>query len=285
MNVDYVGNGKVVLIAGGDKVYTDIAARFVGSERSLDDIIASPYDKEIVKNILNSGHYAATEFDNFIFGVEGYSRVTEIQLVRKRIAEYLIKTGRKEKHGKRSFDMIIPESIADFKAMINISTDHIMSPNWRNKIINQFPDLKNDPLMMEFDILDLMRFTEDWYNQGIDAGYKEEDLRYGKQQATEFKAIFSMNAHGLMDWFKVRLCMNAQEEIRDLATKTYKICMDVAPDLFAKAGPNCKFFGYCPEGEYQNPRCKGKIHTKEEVFNIVAEHDRQEKDIVTSIVG
>ena len=34
------------------------------------------------------------EFDFFLFGVEGYSRVTEVQLVRKRLASYLIKSGR-----------------------------------------------------------------------------------------------------------------------------------------------------------------------------------------------
>ena len=92
----YTGNGKVLLLAGGGKIFTDIAARFVRSERSLDDIVASPYSRQIVENILSSGHRAALEFDFFLFGVEGYSRVTEVQLVRKRMASYLIKSGRAE---------------------------------------------------------------------------------------------------------------------------------------------------------------------------------------------
>ena len=96
----YTGQGQVVLIAGGGRIYTDIAARFVASERSLDDIIASPYSAKIVKNILASGHLAAVEFDYFLFGVAGYSRVTETQLVRKRLASYLIKSGRTELQGK-----------------------------------------------------------------------------------------------------------------------------------------------------------------------------------------
>ena len=102
MNKQNVGDGKVVLISGGGKIYTDIAARFVRSEKSLDEIIGSEYDKSIVQNIMNSGHKAAVEFDYFIFGVEGYSRVTEVQLVRKRIASYMIKTGRANKNGKRN---------------------------------------------------------------------------------------------------------------------------------------------------------------------------------------
>ena len=55
----FTGQGRVVLLAGGGRIYTDIAARFVRSERSLDEIIASPYSKRIVDNILNSGHGAA----------------------------------------------------------------------------------------------------------------------------------------------------------------------------------------------------------------------------------
>ncbi len=85
------GQGKLVLLAGGGRFYTDIATRFVRSERSLDEIAASPYSKKFVENILNSGHVAALEFGFFLFGAEGYSRVAEVQLVRKRLASYLIK--------------------------------------------------------------------------------------------------------------------------------------------------------------------------------------------------
>ena len=92
MNVKRVGEGTVVLIAGGGRVYTDVAARFTRSERSLTEILASPYNEKLVRTIVDKGHLAATEFDYFLFGVEGYSRVTEVQLVRKRMANYLIKS-------------------------------------------------------------------------------------------------------------------------------------------------------------------------------------------------
>ena len=95
-----VGDGKVVLIAGGGEIYTDLAGRFVGSTRNLEDIIASDYNKKIVENIISAGHEAALEFDYFIFGVEGYSRVAEAQLIRKRLASYMIKSGRIEKGGE-----------------------------------------------------------------------------------------------------------------------------------------------------------------------------------------
>ena len=120
----YTGNGKVVLLAGGGKIYTDIAARFVRSERSLEEIVASPYSRQIVRNILESGHRAALEFDFFLFGVEGYSRVTETQLVRKRLASYLIKSGRAELGGKRRFSVVYPASVRDFGAEVTLPDGH-----------------------------------------------------------------------------------------------------------------------------------------------------------------
>ena len=228
MRIRHTGEGKVVLIAGGDKIYTDIAARFVRSERELDDIISSPYDKHIVQNIIRSGHLAAMEFDYYLFGVEGYSRVTETQLVRKRMASYLIKSGRCDLHGKREFDIVYPKSLDELSVTMEDGT--ILTPAI------------------------LAKYMEYFYNAGLKLNYPEEDLRYFKPQATVFKGIIGMNA---------------QHEIRDMANKMLKLCRQVSPDLFADAGPNCKVLGYCPENDYQNVKCKGKILTKDEALKIL----------------
>ena len=249
MRIRHVGEGKVVLIAGGDKIYTDIAARFVRSERALEDIIGSEYDKNIVKNILSSNHLAATEFDYFIFGVEGYSRVTETQLVRKRMASYLIKSGRAELHGKREFDVTYPEGLDSLVLKTHVGSEAI-----------------------EITVKKLLKWSEELYDAGLRQGYKEEDLRYFKAQATSFKAIIGMNAHALRDFFRVRTCKNAQREIRDLATKMMALCKQTAPDLFKDAGPSCVTLGYCPENKYQNEQCKGKILTKDEALQILQEY-------------
>ena len=233
MNIQTVGNGTVVLIAGGGKVYTDVAARFTRSEKSLGEIIASPYNASLVRSIVEKGHLAATEFDYFLFGVEGYARVTEVQLVRKRLASYLIKSGRVDKHGKRSFDVVLPEDVLPHAAECTL------------------PDGAKVTLTAE----DLLRMTEEWYDAGVAAGYREEDLRYLKPQATEFKALVGMNAHALLDWFKIRCCKNAQAEIRDMAWKMLRLCKEASPALFEDAGPSCVQLGYCPENDFQNAAC------------------------------
>lgn len=254
INEHFTGQGEVLLLAGGGKIYTDIAARFVASERELADIVASPYSRSIVQNILKSGHRAALEFDYFLFGVAGFSRVTEVQLVRKRLASYLIKSGRAELGGKRQYSVVYPEKIAQFSASVTLPDGHTTILSGR-------------------DLADLGR---QWYEKGLEQGLPEEDLRYLKPQATEFKAIIGMNAHALLDWFAIRLCRNAQHEIRDLASKMCKLCREAAPDLFVEAGPSCVQLGYCPENALQNKACRGKILTKDVALTILKQQGRHQ---------
>lgn len=293
INKTYVGEGKVVLIAGGGKIYTDIAARFCNSNKDLDDIIGSPYNKKIVRNIVESGHLAATEFDNYIFGIEGYSRVTEAQLIRKRLASYLVKSGRQDKDGKRTFDVALPKSVEEFMYTheLNIN-DLYIDPEFSVPLKRLIPsNLKG--LIPRMEIMspndlsiytrlssdDILEILDGWYNEGVDRGVAEEDLRYMKPQATEFKAIVSMNAHALRDWFKIRLCLNAQREIRDLAFKMRKLVNEASPDLFEDAGPSCEVLGYCPENDRMHPNCirAGRYYTQKDALEILKNHSSMNK--------
>lgn len=252
MEIRQVGDGRVVLLAGGGKVYADTAARFCRSEKSLDELAGAPHDVELVRRIVQSGHEAALEFDFFIFGVEGYSRVCETQLVRKRMASYLIKSGRVDKHGKRKFSVVLPKSLKG-KAFA-VRTE------------------QGTTLLTATQACDILR---QWYAQGVKDGIPEEDLRYLKPQATEFKGVIGMNAHALRDWFKIRLCNRAQAEIRDMARKMFKLCKEAAPELFEGAGPSCAVLGYCPEME-QCQQMKGRMPTKAQAMEALKALREQE---------
>jgi thymidylate synthase (FAD) len=130
-----------------------------------------------------------------------------------------------------------------------------------------------DTLSLQVDARLLATLAEQWYDQGLAMGAAEEDLRYMKPQATEFKAIIGMNAHALLDWFAIRCCNNAQSEIRDLATKMLQLCKKAAPDLFRDAGPSCLQLGYCPEDTAQNARC-GHMLTRQEALKILKKHKK-----------
>ncbi len=225
MKKRYVGEGKVELIAGGGKIYTDIAARFIKSERSLEEIIATPYSRELVRKIVESGHKAAIEFDFFIFGIEGYSRVTEVQLVRKRLASYMIKTGRADKAGKRLFEMVIPKQIEETSSKYLLPVHSIFTGDGTS-IEKYLPEGEtNVYLNINADLI--MNMIEDWYQKGSEDGLPEEELRYLKPQATSFRALIGMNAHALTDWFAIRCCKNAQTEIRDWLIKCWRYAREL----------------------------------------------------------
>lgn len=284
VQTSYVGQGEVKLIAGGGKIYTDIAARFVRSEKDLDSIISADYNPEIVKNVIRSGHLAATEFDLFIFGVSGYSRVCEVQLVRKRLASYLIKSGRAELNGKRAYKVTIPKGIAQAEVPYTIPCSGYLRQVFDSDTGTSYTEIGDDvEIYLNPQVLNDM--ISHWYNGCLEKGYPEEDLRYMKPQATQWQGIVAMNRHALSDWLKIRLCKRAQAEIRDLATKMFKLAKEAAPDLMIDVGPSCVHYGYCPEGQYQHPDCKGKVYTKEEALAILKENRELDKSVKAMCSG
>lgn len=273
-NIIECGKGMKVKLVGvmPRESYTDIAGQFTRTEKGLDDILAMPYNEKLVTKIVNMGHLAATEFDYFIFAVEGLSRVTEVQLVRKRLASYLIKSGRPNKSGKRSYDVIKPKSLDGFYASIKINPARVLINDSENlERITGF----GSSAVIDVTFEDLIDMLEQFYEQGVKQGLPEEDLRYTKPQGTEFKGLIGMNAHALLDWFKIRCCLNAQHEIRGLANSMLRLAKEHSPALFKNAGASCKVLGYCPENEFQHEKCKGKVLTHTEVLELIKEHKRK----------
>ena len=75
-----------------------------------------------------------------------------------------------------------------------------------------------------------------------------EDARFVLPNACTTKMIVTMNARSLHNFFRHRCCNRAQWEIRELADRMLKLCIEVAPHLFKNAGPSC-VCGACPEGK------------------------------------
>ena len=285
VNVEYVGNGRVYLIAGGGKTYCDVAAKFCRTSKDVESIIASPQAKKLIKSLLESGHKSALEFDNFIFGIEGFSRVTEVQLVRKRHASYNIKSGRNEMHGKRTMDVVIPEEIQDVSTKIKLIPNKIdcvvkSSNNQDYNFSGTLEDFAKEHnfeftnLSTNMDTIDILHLLDNWYDSGLKREIAEESLRYMKPQATEFKAAVMMNTAALYDWARIRMCRRAQKEIRDLCTKMINMARSAAPELFPKIGPSCVMDGYCPELE-QCEEHKGIIPTKTQYLEFIKNNDNK----------
>ncbi len=282
-----VGNGEVFLIAGGGKTYCDVAAKFCRTEQDVENLIASPQNKELIKTLIRSGHKASLEFDEFIFGIQGYSRVTEVQMVRKRHASYMISSGRAEKNGRRKMNIVVPDDITNFTAKHVLNPEKILvkftNPNGIAQVkLNdcfplmkqQFAQTENPTIIYDYDYIDILNLIDSWYTEGLAHNIPEEDLRYMKPQATEFKAAVKMNACALRDWAMIRMCNRAQTEIRDLCTKMVALAREAAPEVMAGVGPACAVLGYCPELE-QCEQLKGKMPMKDQALKYLATHRKE----------
>ena len=287
VNILPCDKGKVYLIAGGGKYFSATAAAFCRSLKDVEDLIADEESKAIIRHLISSNHKAALEFDDFIFGIEGYSRVTEVQLVRKRMASYMISSGRVNHKGKRPFDVVIPDSVTDFSAQCTLNPADIKlrgisgTELVENSLAECLPliqrqlGLNNPPQAIYiYNYRNILDLIDSWYTTGVELGKPEEDLRYMKPQATAFKAAVKMNASALRDWFMIRCCNRAQHEIRSLAKQMLALCREASPALFEDAGPSCRVLGYCQETE-QCRQCKGKIPTKKQVLSYVEAHKEE----------
>jgi thymidylate synthase (FAD) len=232
------------------------SAKLCYSASGIEDIQKNLTDKKtenFLKMLVDIGHESPIEHISFTFGIEGVSRVLTHQLVRHRLASYSQQSQRYVKLDQ--FEYIIPPAIEENDAAKKI---FIESMKKDQQDYNEIADLLTE------------KYKKEYIAQGIEeqSAVKKaekkaiEDARFVFPNACETKIVMTMNARSLMNFFTHRCCNRAQWEIRDLATEVLRQCRQVAPVLFAKAGPSC-LRGPCPEGKMS---C-GKMEEVREKFS------------------
>ena len=94
---------------------------------------------------------------------------------------------------------------------------------------------------------DIMEYLRECYKRMVDAGIPEEDARYILPNACCTNIIVTVNARELRHIAEERMCARAQWEIRELVTKMVRQAKEVAPTIFADAGPECEKTHVCYE--------------------------------------
>lgn len=194
------------------------AARLCYSPQSgaelMEDFSAEQVNSFLAR-LSSHGHASPMEHASFTFAVDGVSRALSHQLVRHRIASYSQKSQRYVK--ENGFDYIIPPSIEANAA--------------QKRAFEQ-----------------LMEEIAAQYAAAVAAGIPAEDARYLLPNAVSTNLMITMNARSLHNFFRLRCCTRAQAEIRELARRMLAEVRQVAPALFAVAGPSCETEGVCHEG-------------------------------------
>lgn len=162
---------------------------------------------------MESGHESIAEHITFTFDVSGVSRVLLAQLTRHRLASFSVQSQRYV--NQKESRCVIPPSIMENNTARAMFLCHIGA-------------------------------GKDLYSQFIEMGIPQEDARYVLAEATETTLLMTMNVRELRHFFSLRMCNRAQWEIRNMANEMYRQCKEVAPLLFADAGPGC-VRGKCQE--------------------------------------
>ncbi len=168
--------------------------------------------KNVLRTVIDMGHTSVVEHAYFTFEISGVSRALTHQLVRHRIASY---SQQSQRYVKQEMNYVIPPSV-------------------RKKYGEKYEEM--------------IREIWNFYNE-MKEELPIEDARYILPNATCSSLIVSMNARSLLNFFELRCCLHAQWEIRKLAWKMLKLVRQVAPTIFAKAGPPCKTRHECPMGK------------------------------------
>ena len=201
-----------------------LGARLCYSKARVDDLLERVEARDqtaFVHKIMGMGHDSVLEHASFTFGIEGVSRVLLAQITRHRLASFSVQSQRYVSY-EQGFGYIVPpkiealgpEAVAEYERQMD--TLHRWYTDWQQKL-------------------------------GTGEG-GNEDARFVLPGACETRMMVTMNVRELRHFFCLRMCSRAQWEIRALATEMHRLCMEVAPALFADAGPGC-LRGACPEGE------------------------------------
>ena len=179
----------------------------------LQQKVAKSDQEGFCRKVIGMGHESVLEHASFTFGVEGVSRVLLAQLTRHRLASFSVQS---QRYCGANMELVIPDSMC-------------------------IPELVDD-------IVAVRRVVEELYSKAVGFGVPEEDARYLTLQAGTTRLMVTMNVRELRRFFELRTCRRAQWEIRTMADEMLRLCKEVAPALFADAGPGC-VRGHCPEGE------------------------------------
>lgn len=244
-----------------------MAAKLCYSKTDIDSVRDGLTEEKAASflDMLSSlGHQSPIEHASFTFGIEGISRACSHQLVRHRIASYSQQSQRYV--DGTSFEFVTPPKIEQSEELSKLYNDALetemtayrklrnglMAANIRTLIAEDEEKYKDNE-----ELLAVLNKTDDELIEAFRKADKKtcsafektanEDARFILPNACTTKIICTFNARSLLNFFEHRCCNRAQWEIRDVAQQMLVLVKEVAPHLFAKAGPGC-VWGACPEG-------------------------------------
>lgn len=197
--------------------------------------------ESIGKGCMNSGHMSGSRARYILFQIDDCPRFTVDQAVRHEIG--IMKNVQSFRYvGKNSFAYEIPEEIKDSTDMISKYHQHMMNT------------------------IDIYGEIQEYvYEKTGSHERANEQARYVLPMATHSSCVLGLTIEALLHFMNARLCVRAEDKIRELAKLMKEATIDILPELKVRLVPNCQELLYCPEGRHS---C-GAYPTKKELKEII----------------
>lgn len=218
--LSYTNDPQKVIYSAARQCYSKLSAYQIYSDQEKE---LSEKLKKFISHLVQRGHLSPLEHVNFTYAASGLSRVCTHQLVRHRIASYSQQSQRYV--SMDDFKFITPQSIKNNKEA-------------EEKFMEVIEYLKGK-------YGQIRKILEK--NSKLDKEKINQDLRFLLPQGCQTKIVVTMNSRQLLHFFSERLCLRAQWEIRELATRMLTLAKKVLPEVFDIGGAKCKNLDFCPE--------------------------------------
>lgn len=163
---------------------------------------------KILIKCIEKGHLSVLEHITASFFIDRISRACSHQLVRHRIASYTQASQRFVLLTDMGFK--VPKSIRD----------------------------AGDEIFEAYD--DALDKIQETFTLMIENGVPQEDARFILPNAAPTTIVMTANIRSLANFFSLRMCKNAQWEIKELATNMYRLLYKRMPDIMKYFGSPCK---------------------------------------------
>lgn len=199
--------------------------------------------EKIGKGCMSSGHFSGSRGRFILFKVEGCPRFTIDQVVRHEIG--VMKNVQSFRYvNKDSFAYEVPVEITDNNELLAKYHTHMMNT------------------------MDLYSEIQEYvFNKTKSHERANEQARYILPISTHADFVIGMTIEALIHFANMRLCVRAEDKIRELALAIKKVTLELLPELNNKLVPNCQALLWCPEGKAS---C-GAYPTKHKLKKILTE--------------
>ena len=199
--------------------------------------------EKVGKGCMSSGHYSGSRGRYILFKVEGCPRFCIDQAVRHENG--VMKNVQSFRYvSKDSFAYEVPSEITDNEMLLAKYHKHMM------------------------DTMELYNEIQEYvFDKTKSHERANEQARHVLPISTHADFVIGMTVEALIHFSNVRLCVRAEDKIRELAVAMKDATIELLPELKEKLVPNCQALLWCPEG---HASC-GAYPTKAQLKKIIAE--------------